>query len=238
LTSTETTDERPRILIVDDDRDLATAVRQYLSDNGYFVQHAESVAAARRLIEEGHYDLYVLDLVMPGTSGKVACREIRMASQAGIVVASSLSDDDERIGLLEMGADDYIVKPFNPAELLARIRAVLRRLSGDRTRNTHAAKFGPWQFVEGDRHLKHEDGLVVTLTGSESEVLRYFVGNPDVLCSRDDLLAVSRMRQYGGAGDRSVDVLIGRLRKKLKRHPQDPDLIETVWGRGYIFRKG
>ena len=232
------TGEPTRVLIVDDDRDLATTVQHYLSDNDFTVDYADGVAAARKLIAEGHYDLYVLDLVMPGTSGKVACREIRMASQAGIIVASSLSDDDERIGLLEMGADDYIVKPYNPAELLARIRAVLRRATGGQTRQIHAQQFGPWQFVEGDRHLKHRDGLVITLTGSESEVLRYFVANPDVLCSRDDLLAVSRMRQHGGAGDRSVDVLIGRLRKKIKRSPEDPELIETVWGRGYIFRRG
>lgn len=224
------------LLIVDDDEDLGKDTLQFLQENGFHVDHAIDVNSARRLIAKNHYDLYVLDLIMPGTSGRVLCREIRTASRAGIIMASSVSDDEERINLLQIGADDYIVKPFNPHELSARIHAILRRISIDAPRNVHSARFGPWQLVESDRHVKHEDGRVVSLTHSEAEVLRYFVSNPDVLCTREDLLAISRVRQHGGNSDRSVDVLMSRLRKKLESDPAHPEFFHTVWGRGYIFR--
>lgn len=227
-----------RILSVDDDEDLSKQVQAYLKGRGYIVDRARDVPTARRLIEEESYDLYLLDLVMPGTSGKVLCRELATQSRAGIIVVSSVSDDAERIALLELGADDYIVKPFKDLELLARVRAVLRRSDRNRPMPRVTPKFGPWELVEGERHLQHDDGRVITLTSGEARVLRFFVANPNVLCSREDILAVARMRQHGGANDRSVDTLVRRLRKKVEVDPGHPRHIETIWGQGYIFRPG
>jgi DNA-binding response OmpR family regulator len=184
------------------------------------------------------YSLFLLDLVMPGTSGKVLCHEIASRIDAGIIMISSIDDDAERISLLELGADDYIIKPFNELELLARVRAVLRRRAGGTQGKSRVARFGEWELVENERHLKSEDGRLITLTSSEVRVMRFFAENPDVLCTREDLLAVARTRQHGGAGDRSVDALIKRLRSKIENDPSNPEYIRTVWGQGYIFRPG
>lgn len=189
-----------RILLVDDDVESAGQTRDLLQSRGYVVDQAPDVPAARGLIAVHPYDFYVLDIVMPGTSGKVLCREIATTSDAGIIMASSLSDDAERIALLEIGADDYIVKPFNPLELLARLNAVTRRRAASRKPSKGLRRFGPWELIEDERHLRHADGRVVTLTSSEAEAIRYFVANPDLPVSREDLLAITRVRQHGGAG--------------------------------------
>ncbi|WP_170134898.1 response regulator [Acuticoccus kandeliae] len=231
-------DKAFRVLLVDDDEDYCVKVQAQLQERGYFVDCAHDVPSARRLIDARPYDLYLLDLIMPGTSGKVLCRELATQSVAGIIVVSSISDDAERIALLELGADDYIVKPFNALELLARVRSVLRRSDRNRATPRQAPRFGPWALVDGERHLKHEDGRVISLTSSEAEILRFFVANPNMLCTREDILAVARVRQYAGANDRSVDTLIRRLRKKVEVDPGNPRLIETVWGQGYVFRPG
>ncbi|XWN33338.1 MAG: response regulator [Devosia sp.] len=227
-----------RVLLVDDDVDGTEQISQFLQSRGFTVDKAPDVPTARRLIAEQDYDFFVLDIVMPGTSGKVLCREIATHSDAAIIMASSLSDDAERISLLEIGADDYIVKPYNPLELLARIRAVMRRRHANPKGAARLSRFGPWELVEDERHLRHDDGRIVTLTSSEAEVIRHFAANPGVLLSREDLLAVARVRQHGGAGDRSIDALIRRLRTKVEENPSDPTLIQTVWGQGYVLRPG
>lgn len=227
-----------RILLVDDDIESSEATREFLRSRGHDADHAPDVPAARRLIAADPYEFYVLDIVMPGTSGKILCREIATTSGAGIIMASSLSDDSERITLLEIGADDYIVKPFNPLELLARINAVTRRRSGRRKGGDRLSRFGPWELIEDERHLRHADGHIVTLTSSEAEAIRYFVANPNMPVTREDLLAVTRARQHGGAGDRSVDALVRRLRTKIEEDPRDPSFIQTIWGQGYVFRSG
>lgn len=228
--------ETRRILIVDDDEQLASRVNTFLAERGYVVERANSVSQARVLISQRPYDLYLLDIVMPGTNGKVLCREIAEASRSGIIMVSSLSDDVERIALLELGADDYIVKPFNMLELLARIRAYFRRTQIDKSRGQRLTRFGSWEFVEDERHLKHDDGRLVSLTSSEAQVVRYFLANPGLVCSREDILAIARVRQHGGAGDRSVDALIRRLRAKIEPDAANPVFVETVWGQGYVFR--
>ncbi|MEO0477670.1 MAG: response regulator transcription factor [Planctomycetota bacterium] len=225
-----------RILSVDDDEDLSKTLQSYLQDRGYLVDRASDVPTARQLIKAAPYDLYLLDIVMPGTSGKVLCRELATQTRAGIIMVSSISDDAERIALLELGADDYIVKPFNELELLARVRSVLRRSERTRPGPRPTPRFGPWELAEGERHLQHDDDRLITLTASEAQVLRFFLANPNVLCSREDILAVARLRQHGGSNDRSVDTLIRRLRKKVEADPGNPRHIETVWGQGYIFR--
>lgn len=228
--------ETRRILIVDDDDTLAMQVNTFLAEHGYTVERASNVGHARTMIAQHPYDLYLLDIVMPGTSGKVLCREIAEASRSGIIMVSSLSDDVERIALLELGADDYIVKPFNLLELLARIRAYFRRMQVDKSRGQRLTRFGPWEFVESERHLRNDDGRLVSLTSSEAQVMRYFLANPGLVCSREDILAIARVRQHGGTGDRSVDALVRRLRAKIEPDTANPVFIETVWGQGYVFR--
>lgn len=227
-----------RILMVDDDLELARETCDFLVGKGFQIAHAPNVPAARQLIADSLYDLFLLDLMMPGTSGKVLCREIATRMDAGIIMVSSVEDDAERIALLELGADDYIIKPFNQLELLARIRALSRRRRGSQEARTRLTRFGAWELVENERHLKHDDGRLITLTSSEAQILRFFTENPDVLCTREDLLAVGRVRQHGGAGDRSVDALIKRLRGKVEADPGNPVHIQTVWGQGYVFRAG
>ena len=233
----ETDVTEAHILMVDDDLELAQTTCRFLAERGFDIDHAKDVPHARGMIEEGNYELFLVDLVMPGTSGKVLCRELASRSDAGIIMVSSVSDDAERIALLELGADDYIIKPFNDLELLARVRAVRRRRKG-RESQVRCSCFGAWELVEDERHLQHEDGRLVTLTSSEAQVMRYFTANPDVLCSREDLLAIARVRQHGGAGDRSVDTLIRRLRTKIESDPGNPKFIQTVWGQGYVFCPG
>jgi len=227
-----------RILICDDDIEFAEGVCVFLRDKGYQIDDVPDVPSARLKIKSENYGLFLLDLVMPGTSGKVLCREIASRLDAGIIMISSVDDDAERISLLEMGADDYITKPFNDLELLARIRAVMRRRQTGQKSKVRLTRFGPWELVGNERNLQNDDGRVVTLTSSEARVLRFFAENPDVLCTREDLLAVARTRQHGGTGDRSVDALIKRLRSKIECNPANPEHIRTVWGEGYLFRPG
>ena len=227
-----------RILVVDDDLTLAQRTCDILRTRGYIAEMAPDVPKAREMIGSHSYDIFLLDLVMPGTSGKILCREIATTLDAGIIMVSSMSDDAERIALLELGADDYIVKPYNELELLARVNAVWRRRRGGRDRQVRSARFGPWELVKDERHLRNDDGRVVTLTSSEAEVVRFFVANPNVPCTREDLLAIARVRQHSGAGDRSVDALVRRLRTKIEPDASNPTFIQTVWGQGYIFRPG
>lgn len=230
---TEYTTRQRRILVVDDDPEFTSDVVAALENRGHLVRSASSVTEARLLLSEFVDDLVLLDLLLPGTNGRVLCCEIAETTQAGIIVVSAVDDDAERIALLDFGADDYIVKPFNMLELHARIRAYFRR-SGKGS-NRHSLRIGPWRLHEDDRHLLHEDGRLVTLTSSEALVMRLFAANPGIVFDREDLLAVSRIRQHVGRNDRSVDNLIKRLRKKIETDPGQPVHLQTVWGRGYVL---
>lgn len=222
-----------RILVVDDDVEFVNDVVTTLASRGYAVRSAGSVTEARTQLSEFTDDLILLDLLLPGTNGRVLCCEIAESTQAGIIVVSAVDDDAERIALLDFGADDYIVKPFNMLELHARIRAYFRRSKNNTLAHSH--NFGPWRLHENDRHLLHEDGRLVTLTSSEALVMRLFTASPGLVFDREDLLAVSRIRQHVGRNDRSVDNLIKRLRQKIESDPGHPTHIQTVWGRGYVF---
>lgn len=224
------------LLIVEDDTDLRTALAGYLDERGYHVTAAAEVSAARQVLAQVKPDLVLLDIMLPGASGKVLCRELAEGSTCGVIMMSSLSDEDTIITLLEMGADDYLVKPFGFAEALARIRAVLRR----RDRAQPAVQgvqitIGSWVFDTQNRRLTGAGGLVRPLTQSEAAVLRFLALSPGTAFSREDLLAVSRTRQHGGKDDRSVDALMTRLRKKLEQDPATPRHVTTVWGKGYRF---
>ena len=223
-----------RILIVEDDKVLAREMEQILSAKGYSV-HLAADASQARAIGWRNIDFVLLDLNLPGVNGRVLCREICDTSKAGIIIVSSNSDLVDRVSLLELGADDFITKPFEPAELTARIRAVLRRRAIT-VSNRGLEAFGPWRFSGGERQLQHEDGHVVTLTSSEAKLLRHLTDNPGLVFSREELLAISRTRQHAGVSDRSVDNLVKRLRRKIELDADDPHFILSVWGRGYMFQ--
>ena len=222
-----------RLLVVDDDCQFLDTVTQVLEASSYHVTTARNAKEARDAAQED-IDLYLLDLLMPGTGGKVLLQEITERSQAGVIVVTHVDDDAERVALLEMGADDYIVKPFNERELVARVRACLRRVQSGKQHPVR--RFGPWTLGDADRRLVHDDGQVVTLTPSEARVMHLFAANPDMVFSREEILAVSRLRQHAGRTDRSVDNFIRRLRQKIEPDPSVPVFIETCWGRGYALR--
>jgi DNA-binding response OmpR family regulator len=227
-------------MIVDDDEALGAELEAFLRDSGFEVHRRTDVPGARRAFGEIRPDLCIVDIVMPGTSGKVYCRELAEGSDAGVIMVSSLSDNETVVSLLGIGADDYIIKPFQFAEMLARIHAVLRR------RRRHAgpaaaggkARIGPWEFDPAERRLRDGAGRTVALTPSEIELLRFLCASPGIVFSREDLLAVSRTRQHAGGEDRSVDNLVKRLRRKLEPDPENPAHIVTVWGKGYRFDPG
>ncbi|MEM8570890.1 MAG: response regulator transcription factor [Pseudomonadota bacterium] len=226
--------ETPFVLVVDDDKAHCARLQTLLEGQGFRAETANNVALARNVAADNSVDLYLLDLQMPGTSGKVFCKEIADTSRAGVIVISGVDSDDDRIALLEIGADDYIVKPFNETELLARVRAYFRRI-GQRIVE-RVQTFGPWRLDDVGKRMTHEDGSVVTLTPSEAQVMRLFASNPGIVFDREELLAVSRVRQHGGNNDRSIDNLIKRLRRKIEADPANPVYLQTVWGQGYAFR--
>ena len=222
----------PRILIVDDDVELAADLATYLEQNGIDVDVTHDVASARRVLPDTAPDLCLVDIVMPGLSGRVFCKDVVESSDAGVIMMSSLSDSDTIIALLEIGADDYIVKPFRSTEVLARARAVLRRR--DRAAPVVAVtRLGPWAFELENRQLRHDEGFTVALTPSEAEILRFMAASPGTVFSRADILAVSRNRQHGGAEDRAVDNLIKRLRRKIEDDPANARYVVTVYGKGF-----
>ena len=221
------------ILIVEDDHDLASGIADFLSEQSYVPIIAGDVPKARALLRETLPDLCLVDIMMPGPSGRVFCREVVEQSDQMVIMMSSLSDSETVIALLELGADDYIVKPFEMGEMLARIRAVLSRKPQATPPAAQDLRFGPWLFEPQERRLRHADGFSVTLPPSETEVLRFMHASPGTIFTREDLLAVSRTRQHGGADDRAIDNLMKRLRKKVEADTSAPKHLVTVWGKGY-----
>lgn len=225
---------REHILIVDDDAGIRELLQDYLERNGYRVSVVEDGAAMWRLLEHHRIDLVVLDVMLPGDDGLVLCRELRVTSDLPVIMLTALGEDTERIVGLEMGADDYLAKPFNPRELLARIRGVLRRTLGD-AGYSEAVRFEGWTFDRGARHLVSPDGVVVNLSTGEFRLLEAFVEHPNRVLSRDRLMDILQGRDYGPF-DRSIDVQVSRLRRRLKDDARDAELIKTVRGEGYLFR--
>ncbi len=225
------------ILIVDDDHILGEELETALASTGYTIQRCTNVPEARQLWNKTKVDLCLVDIVMPGPSGKVFCREISERTDAAIIMMSSLSDQDTIIALLDIGADDYIVKPFTFPEMMARVRAVLRRRT-DRIKphSVSTMQIGVWTFDLQLRRICNIDGLTVPLTQSEATVLRFLAQSPGVVFSREDILAVARTRQHAGKDDRAVDTLIKRLRRKIEVDPSNPTYILTEWGKGYTFQ--
>jgi two-component system OmpR family response regulator len=226
------------ILVVEDDREISALVARYLRANECRVSVADDGRAMDRVLAESRIDLIVLDLMLPGEDGLSLCRRLRAASAIPIVMLTAKGEDIDRIIGLEMGADDYLPKPFNPRELLARIRAVLRRrvgepISGER-QAAQIVSFAGWQLHLAVRELFNPEGAKVSLTGAEFDLLHAFCERPGRVLSRDQLLDLTQGR-VAGPFERSIDVLVSRLRQKMERDPREPQFIKTIRSGGYLF---
>ena len=225
---------KEHVLVVDDDAALRGLLTRYLSENGYAVTAvADGVEMASHLAEHSP-ELVILDLMLPGEDGFSLARRLRSDSAIPIIMLSARGEDIDRIVGLEIGADDYLPKPFNPRELLARIRAVLRRQRPPQPEpDEPVIRFGNYQ-LELERHRLMRDGNEVTLTTGEFALLRLFAERPNRVLERDILL--ERLKGYErNPFDRSIDVRVNRLRRKIEADPASPQFIRTVWGEGYMF---
>ena len=229
----------PKALVVDDDPRLRDLLRRYLGDNGFAVHVAEHAAAMNKLWLRERYDVLILDLMMPGEDGLSVLRRLRGANdRTPIIMLTAKGEDVDRIVGLELGADDYLPKPFNPRELLARINAVLRRKGADEAPGAPAQEAGSVRFGEFELDLAtrslSRNGETVAITTGEFAVLKVFARHPKIPLSREKLMEMARGREYE-AFDRSLDVQISRLRKMIEPDPSKPRYIQTVWGLGYVF---
>lgn len=228
----------PHILVVDDDREIRSLVAQLLRKHGFRVTDAADGREMMQVLEDGRFDLVVLDLMLPGEDGLTLCRRVRGTSSLPIIMLTAMGEETDRIVGLEMGADDYLPKPFNPRELLARIRAVLRRTGGEapepQEENGGLRVFEGWSLDLAKRELRAPDGTLVPLTAGEYDLLAAIVERPGRVLSRDQLLDLTRGRD-AAPFDRSVDVQISRLRRKLEPDPKEPQIIKTVRGGGYVL---
>jgi len=226
------------IVVVDDDDDVRATVAEYLLRNGFSVTEANGGDELRAAMAQRPIDLAVLDVNMPGDDGLTLAREIRALGNAGIVMLTARSDDIDRIVGLEIGADDYVTKPFNPRELLARIRSVLRRAT--RTGDAPATmgrevQMGKCRLNLDSRKLYHPDGSEQPLTAMEYDLLSTFAAHPGRVLSRDQLLDLAHNKDIEPF-DRSIDIRITRIRRKIEEDPAKPQAIRTVRGAGYIYQ--
>lgn len=229
------------ILVVDDDKEIRDLLARFLVGHGLRVSTAANGREMLGQLDESAVDLIVLDVMMPGEDGLTLTRNLRAKrSTIPIIMLTAMGEETDRIVGLEMGADDYLPKPFNPRELLARIKAVLRRFEGNKmgvhetALNTEMVNFAGWSFDVGARQLFDPQGEEVVLSGGEFELLNVLVAHPGRVLSRDQLLDMARGRD-AQPFDRAIDVQVSRLRKKIESDPQAPTLIKTVRGGGYLF---
>jgi len=237
--SSEQMSDGPHILIVDDNREIRELLGKYLVKNGMRVSQAANAADGRRALKDKAIDLIVLDIMMPGEDGLSLCRHIRETTDKPVIFLSAMAEDTDRIVGLEIGADDYLTKPFNPRELLARIKAVARRsnnLPQAEASLTGAPqiRFDRWLFDPERREVRGEDGTLLNLSTGEFRLLTVLLNHPGVVMTRDRLLDLTRGRD-AAPFDRSMDNQVSRLRKKLERDPKNPEIIKTVWGGGYVL---
>jgi two-component system, OmpR family, torCAD operon response regulator TorR len=229
---------RPHILVVEDDAVTREKLVGYFEREGYRVSAAGDGKEMRALMARDSVSLVMLDINLPGEDGLLLTRELRAQSTVGIILVTGRSDAVDRIVGLEMGADDYVTKPFELRELLVRVKNLLWRIAlmGSQTQaeeSDDAVRFGPWRFDIPRRQLS-KDGIAVRLTKAEYELLVAFVAHPGRVLSRERILSLISHRG-DGPGDRTIDVLIRRLRGKMEQSPQDPQLFVTVHGEGYLF---
>lgn len=228
----------PRIIVMDDDAELRNMLRRYLTEHGFHVQATDSAEQLDRMLQREPFDALVLDLMMPGEDGLSICCRLRVNGQTiPILMLTARGDPVDRIVGLEMGADDYLAKPFDPRELIARLNAMRRRQhmlhSTQVWGNDEVTEFGPFTLNISRMELLR-DGTPITLTSMEFQLLRVFAANPRRPMSRDHLQDKVKGRDHESM-DRSLDVQISRLRRKIEDDPSAPRYIRTVWGVGYIF---
>ena len=233
------TTQKRKILIVDDDKGLRDLLLRYLNEQGFAAQAAPGGQFMDKLLNRELFDLIVLDLMMPQEDGLAICRRLRAAGNTTpIIMLTAKGEEVDRIVGLEMGADDYLPKPFNPRELVARVNAVLRRIAeagppAGPAQETETIAFGPYQLNLATRSMT-KDGEQLTLTSGEFSVLKVLARNPRKPLSRDKLMELARGREYD-VFDRAIDVQISRLRKLIEADPANPRYIQTVWGFGHVF---
>ena len=235
-------DDKTHILIVDDEQDICALVEQYLTDEGYQVSIAHDGAEMREVIGRDPVDLVLLDIVLPNEDGLSIARALRVENpNIGIIMLTGRGDTIDRIVGLEMGADDYLAKPFHLRELLARVKSVVRRTENAPAESAPAGggdtsrlRFAGWEFDLHTRELTSPANESVRLTSGEFDLLKVFVTYPNQVMSRDRLLDLTRGRE-AGPFDRTIDVQVGRLRRKLGDDPHQPQLVKTLRSGGYIF---
>jgi two-component system, OmpR family, response regulator len=230
--------ERPHVLIVDDDREIRGLLAQYLEKHDYRTTAVADGKEMRRVLDRTHIDLLVLDLMLPGDDGLTLCRELRSRSQLPIIMLTARGEDVDRIVGLELGADDYVAKPFNPRELLGRIKAVLRRAAhaprDPSPETVRGFSFGGWRLDTVTRTLRNSDGREVALSGAEYRLLAVLLGAGNRVLTRAQLTELLRGRD-ADPFDRSIDVRVSRLRQILGDDARAPQIIKTVYGEGYVI---
>jgi two-component system, OmpR family, response regulator len=236
-TQNRTMAAQPHILVVEDDTEINTLVTRYLRANDCRTSSAGDGREMDRILAQSRIDLVVLDLNLPGEDGLSICRRLRSRSNIPIIMLTAKGEEIDRIIGLEMGADDYLPKPFNPRELLARIKAVLRRRANEPPAVDAAnpvLSFTGWTLNCALRELTNPEGARVTVTGAEFDLLHAMCERPGRVLSRDQLLDLTQGRM-AGPYERSIDVLISRLRQKIEKDPRDPQIIKTIRSGGYLF---
>ncbi|QLC24839.1 response regulator [Parasphingopyxis algicola] len=228
----------PHLLLVEDERSIREPLAAFLGKNGYRVTEAADAETARQKLAAYAIDCVISDIMMPGEDGLSLTRHIRATSETPVILLTAKSEETERIIGLEMGADDYVVKPFSPRELLARVKVILRRAGAggvhQRAPDQQSYGFGGWVLKAGERALVDRDGVSVALSTGEYQLLLALVTHPQQVLSRDQLLDLTQGRE-AHAFDRAVDNQVSRLRRKIERDPKSPELIKTVWGGGYTL---
>ena len=230
--------DTPHLLLVDDERSIREPLAQYLTKQGLRVTQAGDAESARMRLAAYAIDLVILDIMMPGEDGLSLCRHIRETGDTPVILLTARSEETDRIVGLEMGADDYVVKPFSPRELAARIKAILRRAAAGGVRQ-HAPEagsygFAGWVLKSGERVLVDREGVSVPLSTGEYNLLLALVTRPRQVLTRDQLLDLTQGRE-AAAFDRAIDNQVSRLRRKIEADAKAPDIIKTVWGGGYTL---
>lgn len=237
--SPATVDDHGHVVVVDDDPQIRLLVARFLQRHGYHVMGAPDGRVMLEVLVHSSIDLVILDLMLPGRSGFDLCTEIRATSQVPIVMLTARSEESDRIVGLEVGADDYVTKPFSPRELLARVRAVLRRTRATRNRSAGRASemvgFDGWRMDLRRRELISPSGTLVDLSTGEFDLLVAFVDHANRVLSREALMQFAKTRSSDDPFDRTIDVQISRLRRKLEADPNGSQLIKTIRGAGYMF---
>ena len=230
--------DTPHLLLVDDERSIREPLAQYLGKQGFRVTQAADAGAARTRLAAYAIDLAIVDIMMPGEDGLSLCRHIAATSDVPVILLTARAEETDRIVGLEMGADDYVVKPFSPRELATRVKVILRRAKGGGVRHhapeTGSYAFAGWLLKSGERALVDREGVTVPLSTGEYNLLLALVTRPRQVLTRDQLLDLTQGRE-AAAFDRAIDNQVSRLRRKIEGDARNPEIIKTVWGGGYTL---